>query len=94
MDAVIAVDTGSSDLEPENDIAIARLRLDLHARGDDDDARAPAGAVRHLDAPPMILIRPKVSHIGWFSFTHTDEVIEAGYTAAMEALHALTRNAS
>jgi NTE family protein len=33
----------------------------------------------------MILIRPKVNHISWFSFTHTDELLEAGYTAAIEA---------
>jgi NTE family protein len=26
-----------------------------------------------------------VNHIGWFSFSQTEELIEAGYTAAMEA---------
>jgi NTE family protein len=34
----------------------------------------------------MILIRPRVGHIGWFSFSHADELIEAGYKAAVEAL--------
>lgn len=34
----------------------------------------------------MILIRPRVSHIGWFSFSHADELIESGYKAAIEAL--------
>jgi len=34
----------------------------------------------------MILIRPRVSHIGWFSFAHADELMEAGYRAAMDAL--------
>ena len=34
----------------------------------------------------MTLIRPKVTHIGWFSFGQADEVIEAGYRAASEAL--------
>jgi len=36
--------------------------------------------------PPMILIRPRVSHIGWFSFTRADELIDAGYKAAIDAL--------
>jgi NTE family protein len=36
--------------------------------------------------PPMILIRPKVAHIGWFSFSDTNEVLEAGYAAALDAL--------
>jgi NTE family protein len=42
--------------------------------------------LEHWAGPPMILIRPRVSHIGWFSFTRADELIEAGYRAAMEAL--------
>jgi NTE family protein len=27
-----------------------------------------------------------VNHIGWFSFTHADELMKAGYDAAIEAL--------
>jgi len=37
----------------------------------------------------MLLIRPKVSHVGWFSFGHTEELLEIGYTAAREALKGL-----
>jgi NTE family protein len=37
-------------------------------------------------SPPMILIRPRINHIGWFSFSHTEELIEAGYRAAIDAL--------
>jgi NTE family protein len=86
MDIVIAVDTGSSDLEPENDIATAGFPS-IYMRA--------ATTMMHAlqlspfvvwDKPPMILIRPKVNHIGWFSFSNTEEVIEAGYNAAKEAL--------
>ena len=85
MDAVIAVDTGSSDMEPENDIATAGF-ASIYMRAANTMMHAlqlaPFGG---WTRPPMILIRPKVSHIGWFSFSNTDELLNEGYTAAMEA---------
>src|SRR5687767_1024283 len=85
MDAVIAVDTGSSDLEPEKDIATSGF-ASIYMRAASTMMHAlqlaPFGT---WTRPPMILIRPKVNHIGWFSFAHTDELLEAGYRAAMEA---------
>jgi NTE family protein len=85
MDAVIAVDTGSSDLEPENDIASAGF-ASIYMRAATTMMHAlqlvPFG---NWTRPPMILIRPKVNHIGWFSFSNTDELVEAGYIAAREA---------
>jgi NTE family protein len=85
MDAVIAVDTGSTDLEPENDIASAGF-ASIYMRAATTMMHAlqlaPFG---NWTRPPMILIRPKVNHIGWFSFSHTDELLEAGYRAAMDA---------
>jgi NTE family protein len=85
MDAVVAVDTGSSDLEPENDIATAGF-ASIYMRAATTMMHAlQLAPFATWTRPPMILIRPKVNHIGWFSFAHTDELIEAGYTAAMEA---------
>jgi NTE family protein len=85
MDAVIAVDTGSSDLEPENDIGAAGF-ASIYMRAASTMMHAlQLAPFATWTRPPMILIRPKVSHIGWFSFAHTDELLEAGYTAAMEA---------
>jgi NTE family protein len=85
MDAVIAVDTGSSDLEPENDIATAGF-ASIYMRAATTMMHAlQLAPFSTWTKPPMILIRPKVNHIGWFSFTHTDELLEAGYTAAMDA---------
>jgi NTE family protein len=85
MDAVIAVDTGSSDLEPENDIATAGF-ASIYMRAATTMMHAlQLAPFETWSKPPMILIRPKVNHIGWFSFENTDELLEAGYTAAMEA---------
>jgi len=85
MDAVIAVDTGSSDLEPENDIATAGF-ASIYVRAATTMMHAlQLAPFATWTRPPMILIRPKVNHIGWFSFSHTDELLEAGYAAAMEA---------
>jgi NTE family protein len=85
MDVVIAVDTGSSDLEPENDIATAGF-ASIYVRAATTMMHAlQLAPFATWTRPPMILIRPKVNHIGWFSFSHTDELLEAGYTAAMEA---------
>jgi NTE family protein len=85
MDAVIAVDTGSSDLEPESDIATAGF-ASIYMRAATTMMHAlQLAPFATWTRPPMILIRPKVNHIGWFSFSQTDELLEAGYTAAMEA---------
>ncbi len=85
MDAIIAVDTGSSDLEPENDIATAGF-ASIYVRAATTMMHAlQLAPFATWTRPPMILIRPKVNHIGWFSFSHTEELLEAGYTAAMEA---------
>ena len=85
MDAVIAVDTGSSDLEPENDIATAGF-ASIYMRAATTMMHAlQLAPFANWAKPPMILIRPKVNHIGWFSFDKTDELLEAGYVAALEA---------
>ena len=34
----------------------------------------------------MFLIRPRLGHVGWLSFSHTSEVVAEGYRAACEAL--------
>src|SRR6266550_853235 len=86
MDAVIAVDTGSSDVVPENDIALQGF-TSIYMRAATTMMHAlQLAPFATWSRPPLILIRPQVNHIGWFSFSNTDELLEAGYTAAMEAL--------
>jgi NTE family protein len=86
MDAVIAVDTGSSALLTDKDIQTHGFSA-IYMRAATTMMHAlQLAPLEHWAGPPMILIRPKVTHIGWFNFSHADEVIDAGYRAAIEAL--------
>ncbi len=86
MDMVIAVDTGSSELLTQRDIAKHGFTA-IYMRAATTMMHAlQLEQLVSWTSPPMILIRPKVSHIGWFSFTHADELMKAGYDAAIEAL--------
>lgn len=86
MDAVIAVDTGSASLITQRDIATQGFTA-IYMRAATTMMHAlQLSPLEHWAGPPMILIRPRVSHVGWFSFTHTDELIDAGYRAALDAL--------
>jgi len=86
MDAVIAVDTGSSSLITRKDIADHGFAA-IYMRAATTMMHAlQLGPLERWSGPPMVLIRPRVAHIGWFSFKHTDELINAGFKAAMEAL--------
>jgi len=86
MDAVIAVDTGSSAILTDKDIQTHGFSA-IYMRAATTMMHAlQLAPLEHWAGPPMILIRPRVTHIGWFSFSNADELIEAGYRAAMEAL--------
>ena len=43
-------------------------------------------ALETWTSPPMLLVRPPVSHIGWFKFGHTEELIDSGYDSMKSAL--------
>ena len=86
MDAVIAVDTGTSALLTDKDIQTHGFSA-IYMRAATTMMHAlQLAPLEHWAGPPMTLIRPKVQHIGWFNFSHADEVIDAGYRAAVEAL--------
>jgi NTE family protein len=86
MDLVIAVDTGSSSLITKKDISRHGFTA-IYMRAATTMMHAlQLDPLERWDGPPMILIRPRVAHIPWFSFTHADELMEAGYKAAVEAL--------
>jgi NTE family protein len=86
VDAVIAVDVGNSDITREENIASAGF-ASISMRAAMVMAHShQAAPLRQWSGPPMILIRPRVAHYGWFRFGVTDEMIELGYRAAVEAL--------
>lgn len=85
-DSVIAVDVGSFDLQRAQDIAhtgfasvyMRSATVMMHAL-----QQFPFGS---WQGPPMVLIRPKLGHIPWLSFSNTREVIDQGYESAKAAL--------
>ncbi len=86
IDAIIAVDVGIADVPEASGVAaqgfasifMRAATLMMHEQ--------QQHALERWSSPPMLLIRPKVSHIGWFSFGHTEELLEVGYTATRDAL--------
>jgi NTE family protein len=88
MDAVIAVDVGSSDIPQRHDIVSAGF-ASIYMRAASTMMHAlQLAPLVDWGAPPMLLVRPKISHIPWFSFSHAEELIHAGYQAAIDALDA------
>lgn len=89
VDAIIAVDVGSSDLTDGTGIG-AQGFGSIYMRA----ATVMMSALQQhplssWSGPPMLLVRPRVGHIGWFSFTSTAELIDEGYRCAIEALEQL-----
>jgi NTE family protein len=86
MDAVIAVDTGSTSTIRHQDVGkYGFATLYMRAAGTMMHA-LQLGPLTRWKKPPMILIRPDLSDISWFSFAKADKLIELGYAAAKEAL--------
>ena len=86
MDAVIAVDTGSTSTVRHQDTAkYGFATLYMRAAGTMMHALQLAPLI-HWKSPPMILIRPDLADISWFSFAKADKLMELGYAAAKEAL--------
>jgi NTE family protein len=88
-DVVLAVDVGSSS------VTIARR---VHEKGFAAIYNRAAQSMMHAlqtaqlqlwDAPPLVLVRPRVWHFGWFAFGHSDAFIDAGRVAMEEALRVL-----
>ena len=85
-DLIIAVDVGNADLTEATAV---------HAQGFSAVFMRAASVMMHAlqetplthwAGPPMLLIRPRVGHVPWFSFGHTEELLREGYRAATEAL--------
>ncbi|MCU0634660.1 MAG: patatin-like phospholipase family protein [Gemmatimonadaceae bacterium] len=44
------------------------------------------GQLARYHGPPLLIVRPRVSHVSWFSFADTPELVGAGYAAMSAAL--------
>lgn len=89
VDAIIAVDVGSSDLTPDTAIATQGFGSIYMRAATIMMSALQQQPLSAWSGPPMLLVRPRVGHIGWFAFGHTQELIDEGYRAAGEALQQL-----
>jgi NTE family protein len=85
-DFVIAVDVGSTDLSHSGNV-LSQGFAAIYMRA----ATAMMHALQLVpltqwEGPPMLLIRPRIAHVGWLSFSDTEGLIAEGYRAAREAL--------
>lgn len=86
MDAVIAVDVGSTN--------IARARRIREKGFAAIYIRAAQIMMKSLQSlqleswrgPPLLLVRPAVWHFNWFSFGHVERIIQLGYESAVDTL--------
>ncbi len=84
-DLIVAVDVGNAEFVHEADIhrrgfAAVFMRsasVMMHA--------LQAAALARWQGPPVLLVRPRVGHIGWFTFGRAREFADAGYAAATAA---------
>ncbi|HET7585367.1 MAG TPA: patatin-like phospholipase family protein [Gemmatimonadaceae bacterium] len=86
MDLVIAVDVGSSDLSPVEDVASSGFAA-IYMRA--ATVMMHALQTKQLESwrgPPLLLIRPRIADHHWFSFESASEFIAAGYEAARHVL--------
>lgn len=89
VDAVIAVDVGSTDLGRAQDVS-SRGFAAIYMRAASVMMHAlQLNPLATWMGPPMLLIRPRVGHRDWFGFTHAEEMIQAGYDGTMSALDEL-----
>ncbi|MDQ6829563.1 MAG: patatin-like phospholipase family protein [Gemmatimonadota bacterium] len=86
MDAIIAVEVGSEDVTPEENI-VSQGFAAIYMRAATSMMRAlQVHQLLQWSGPPMLLIRPAVWKYHWFGFGNTTELIQAGYDAASKAL--------
>ena len=85
-DAIIAVDVGSSDLSHNTDAAAQGFAATYMRAATVMMHALQLSPLREWTSPPMFLIRPRLGHVGWLSFSHTADAIAEGYRAACDAL--------
>lgn len=85
MDAVIAVDVGSTNIARARRIGDKGFAA-IYVRSAQIMMKSlQAQQLANWSGPPLLLVRPAVWHYNWFSFGHVDRIIQLGYEAALEA---------
>lgn len=90
MDAVIAVDVGTTDLLHAREIATEGFAAIFMRAASTTMHELQIHPLQDWDGAPMVLIRPDLANVGWFDFSQTEFLIQAGYDAATAALRDYT----
>jgi len=86
MDAVIAVDVGSSNIARARRIGQKGFAA-IYVRSAQIMMKSlQSQQLANWSGPPLLLVRPAVWHFNWFSFGHVERIIELGYESAIDAL--------
>lgn len=86
MDAVVAVDVGSSNIARARRIGEKGFAA-IYVRSAQVMMKSlQALQLANWGGPPLLLVRPAVWHYNWFSFGHVSRIIDLGYEAAVQAL--------
>lgn len=86
MDAVIAVDVGSSNIARARRIGKKGFAAIYMRSAQIMMKSLQAQQLHHWHGPPLLLVRPAVWSFNWFSFAHVDRIIQLGYESAVETL--------
>jgi NTE family protein len=89
VDELIAVDVGIADVPEATGVAAQGFASIFMRAASMMMHEQQQQSLERWKSPPLLLVRPKVSHIGWFSFSHVEELLEVGYTATKSALRDL-----
>lgn len=86
VDAVIAVDVGSSNIARARRVGEKGFAA-IYVRSAQIMMKSlQAQQLANWSGPPLLLVRPAVWHYNWFSFGHVERIIQLGYEAAVESL--------
>jgi NTE family protein len=85
-DVIIAVDVGSSEISQGESIATHGFAATYMRAATVMMHALQLYQLTQWDGPPMVLVRPRIGHVGWLQFGDTPALIEEGYRAAKEAL--------
>ncbi len=86
VDALIAVDVGMADVPVEAHVSSQGFASIFMRAASMMMHEQQQQVLERWVKPPLLLVRPAVSHIGWFSFSHVDELLQVGYDAMKTAL--------
>jgi NTE family protein len=91
VDALIAVDVGIADVPEASGVATQGFASIFMRAATMMMHEQQQHVLEVWGTPPMLLVRPPVQHIDWFSFAHIDALMQHGYDAMQLALRDLDR---